>query len=300
MNSDQRFAWFRLFSVENLNSEQIQRLRVRAQINDLKVSDIFDLTKIEFDKVFSPDLNDLYQNIKNSDEKTDRINFDNLLKREIEIIYPGHEFYPEKLLKLFLYESPPLLFAKGNTKLFKAKNAAIVGSRNASREALNLAGEISKAIALSGWNVVSGYARGIDSEAHIHALFAGGTTTMVLPLGINKFVVRKGFKDIVSEDNSLILSQFHPESEWQESNGLERNKLMVGLSQAVIVIQAIFKGGSLFTGGRAIEKGIPLFVMSPKRLSVNSDGNAKLIAKGGIEFCEVDEIVEKMNILALN
>ena len=300
MNNDQRFAWFRLFSIEKFKPEHIQRLRVRAQKNGLKVSEIFELSKNEFDEIFSPDLNKLYHDIVTSDEEKIRIEFENLLNRDIQFIYPGYDYYPVKLSKTFLWDSPPLLFAKGKAKLLTAKSAAIVGSRSASREALQLAGEISQAIAGIGWNVVSGYARGIDSEAHIHALLAGGTTTIVLPLGINKFAVRKGFKDIVSEDNSLILSQFHPESEWQESNGLARNELMVGLSQVVIVIQAIFKGGSLYTGGKSITYGVPLFVLSPGKLQGNADGNKKLISKGGIEFGDKDEIFEKMKLLNLD
>ena len=300
MNNDQQFAWFRLFSVENFSAEIIQKVRVRAQMNGLKVSEIFELSKGDFDKVFSPDMNELYFDLQKTDTEKLQMEYESFVQREVDFIHPGHEYYPVKLSKLFLWDSPALLFSKGNSKLLAGKSAAIVGSRQASVEALQIAGEVSQAVAGIGWNVVSGYARGIDSEAHIHALISGGSTSMVLPIGINKFVVRKGFRDIVNEYNSLIISQFHPDSEWQESNGLERNKLMVGLSEAVIVIQAIFKGGSLYTGLRAVKYGVPLFVLAPKRLSGNTDGNAKLIAKGGLAFRDAGEIIEKLKLLDLN
>jgi DNA processing protein len=186
--------------------------------------------------------------------------------------------------------APPLLFCGGKLDLLNALNVSIVGSRDVFKEGIDFTKNIAKQLAFSGYNIVSGYAKGVDTLSHLTALENDGTTTFVLSYGLYDFKKKKEFSDVKWTDNILAMSEFSPESKWLSSHAMIRNKTIVGLSNAVIVVQAgpekDEKGnmsGTFNSGKTALKYNIPLFVLSPSIVD-NAKGNKDLIKQGAIEI----------------
>ncbi len=151
--------------------------------------------------------------------------------------------------------------------------------------ARKLAGDLAR----SGINVVSGYAKGVDSEAHLGALEAEGTTTIVLPYGIKELHQKKMFKEFDWKRDVLAVSQFDPSVKWLASNAMIRNKLVCAISKAVVVIESGPErdtqgkmSGTFNTGITTLKMGLPLFVVKPSCLDNPPNGNVSLIELGGI------------------
>ena len=139
-----------------------------------------------------------------------------------------------------------------------------------------------------GINIVSGYAKGVDSEAHLGALAAEGTTTLVLPYGITQLRQKSAFRKFNWNQDVLAVSQFDPDAKWLARNAMARNKLVCGLSKAVVVIESGPErdtrgkmSGTFNTAKTALGMDLPLFVLNPNCLDNPPKGNADLIALGG-------------------
>jgi len=114
--------------------------------------------------------------------------------------------FPAKLLTV--KQPPREIYAAGNLALSNRPSAAIVGSRHSSDHGLETAARIAHAIAEAGIVVISGYARGVDTAAHLAALEAGGDTVFVLPFGFKHFHVKRELKPLVNPEHVLAISQF--------------------------------------------------------------------------------------------
>ncbi len=201
----------------------------------------------------------------------------------ITMLHPSDPNFPRHLLEI-----SPILFIKGQHKLLTSDSVAIVGSRNVSDEGVRVARTIAGGLAREGINVVSGYAKGVDSEAHSAALASGGTTTLVLPHGITGLRQKREFRNFNWERNVLAVSQFAPDSKWLARHAMMRNELICALSKAVVVIEsapeqnAIGKmSGTFNTGKTALEMKLPVFVVDPEYFVVPPQGNSDLIRLGG-------------------
>ena len=201
----------------------------------------------------------------------------------ITMLHPSHPDFPRHLLKV-----SPILFIKGQHKLLTSDSVAIVGLRDVSDEGVRVARTIAAGLAREGINVVSGYAKGVDSEAHSAALASGGTTTLVLPHGITGLRQKRGFRNYNWERNVLAVSQFAPDSKWLARHAMMRNKLICALSKGVVVIEsgpernALGKmSGTFNTGKTALDMKLPLFFIDPAYFVVPPQGNSDLIRLGG-------------------
>ena len=113
-----------------------------------------------------------------------------------------------------------------------------------------------------GLTVVSGYARGVDTVTHVSALASGGSTVIVLPEGINHFRVKRGpVADVWSEERVLVVSQFPQGRPWSAGNAMTRNNVIIGLSLALIVVEASEKGGTLAAGTKALQLNKPVLAL---------------------------------------
>jgi DNA processing protein len=258
----------------------------------------------------------IYKTVKNKNlnvediiklEQINGVSYQKLIEEEIQIIFYDHEKYPSQLLEL-IKDHPPILFCKGNIDLLNSTGVAIVGSRNASKKGLELAKEIAQKLAKKGINVISGYAKGIDTQAHIGALESNGTTTIVLSMGILNFSESK-ISEFFNKDKILIVSQFNPQVPWSAQNAMTRNELVCALSKAVIVIESgpekeekngkIHYSGTYDAAKKAIKMGIPLFVIDPSLFEIPPVGNIMLLKKEKAikiqndDVC-IDEIVKQV------
>lgn len=194
----------------------------------------------------------------------------------------GDPAYPASLLGVMGGKAPKMLRLIGNMNLLTRPGVGFCGSRKASKQGLAVARDCASQAADLGINVISGNAAGVDFEAHHQALLSGGSTILVLPEGIEHFKVRKTLKEVWDWDRVLIISQFEPQHVWQTFRAMERNKVIIGLSGAMIVIEAGDRGGTLDAGKASLEMGIPLFVAQYESIATEARGNGILLKMGGI------------------
>lgn len=183
------------------------------------------------------------------------------------------------------------LYAIGNHELLRRLCIGVCGSRSASASALRWAHEFGLQAAHQGLVVVSGYARGVDREAHKGTLEAGGSTIAVLAEGIRHFRIPTELKPFVDlERNFLALSMFDPDAPWKVWRAMERNKLIVGLSIGLFVIEARERGGTINAAYESIRQGKRLWAVAYSDGGPNREGNRKLLASKAIPLTHVNDL----------
>ena len=204
------------------------------------------------------------------------------------LLHPLHPLFPRRIRALRdKMALPALLYAAGNPSLLERPAVAIVGMRNAGKPALAVADALASGLAGRGIHVVSGYAAGIDGAAHTAALRARGTTGIVLGEGIGRFRVKPELTDFLTNENTLVISQFEPDARWAAYMAMARNKLVCALSDVVVVVVSGPErgaggrmSGSFAAGMAALKLEIPVFTVSPDFFLDAPEGNRELIARG--------------------
>lgn len=176
---------------------------------------------------------------------------------------------------------PKKLFTRGRALENEFEGIAIVGTRKASAEGLATAEKFARALAMAGIPVVSGLAFGIDSAAHRGCLSALGRTVAVLAGGVEKIYPAANTRlaeEMIGSGGSVV-SEFEDEPSYPDLF-LRRNRIISGLSRAVIVIEAPFKSGAVSTASWAAEQGREVFVVPGPINHPNYKGSHKLIRDG--------------------
>lgn len=211
-----------------------------------------------------------------------------LQKRGFRAITLSDSEYPPQLKAH--RDCPPILYVRGDPHLLTTQGFAFAGARNVSEAGL----EATRALALDtvqhGWQVISGAAPGVDTRAHRTALEANGLTTFVLPEGALKTATRAEIRPAINAtpNSALFVSQFPPTMPWAARLAMMRNRTIIGLSRALIVIEAGLESGGTWQAGLDAEKmAVPLYVAAFTRPVPSAAGNAALIAgHGGIPIHE--------------
>ncbi len=188
--------------------------------------------------------------------------------------------YPAILRRQLGDAAPPVLAAVGNLSLLEASGVGFCGSRAASKKGLRVAEDCASQLVQAGFNVVSGYAAGVDMAAHKAALAAGGTTVLVLAEGILNFKTKEALKDHWNLERVAVVSEFLPDSVWSVHNAMQRNRTICGLSEAVVLIEAQPDGGSIAAGRTSLNLGIPLFAAVFEGSPASAAGNRELLKAG--------------------
>ena len=154
-----------------------------------------------------------------------------------------------------------------------------------------------RAVVERGLQVISGYARGVDMETHLGALEAGGSTIIVLAEGIKHFRRKRAFAGLrFDESNVLAVSQFAPGQPWSAGGAMTRNAVIAGLAQAMLVVEARDKGGTLNAGLQAIEMGRPVYAIA--YADDPPAGNEILFGRGARSLRSQNELLEALDALA--
>ena len=206
--------------------------------------------------------------------------WDELLKHNVRVLAIIDPDYPESLRKALGESAPVLLLCLGNLELFKHVSVGFCGSREASEKGIATARNSAILLANDKINIVSGFAAGVDLNAHRAALAAGGTTTVVLAEGILRFRVKKEIRDVWDDSRTLVVSEFGPNLPWSVSNAMQRNKTICGLSKAMILIEARSTGGSIQAGRDCLKMGLPLFAAVYEGSPESATGNEELLRSG--------------------
>ena len=285
MSIERDYFWFRLFKARGIGPKSLISIAKILEKEDCH-PEMLPRSQSDLSTQF-PELSKILNGkIRAEDSDKTYMEYELLKMQGVEFIYPRHPDFPSNLLEI-----APMLFIKGQRKLLTSDGVAIVGARNVSDMGICVAQEFAAELANSGLNVVSGYAKGVDSEAHLGALAAEGTTTMVLPYGIKELRQKNAFREFDWQRNVLAVSQFDPDVKWLARNAMARNKLVCALSKAVVVIESGPEqdaqgkmSGTFNTAQTALSMNLPLFVLNPKCFENPPKGNQDLIKLGGKHF----------------
>ena len=222
-------------------------------------------------------------------------------ENQIKIIKKSLKEYP-KILKE-ISNAPKQLYARGIWPKNHDMNFAIVGTRAASEYGKTLAFKIAKELAELGFNIVSGLALGIDTQAHLGALEGRGKTIAVLGSGIDDDSIYprenlKLAKRIISSGGAII-SEYKPGIKAINWTFPERNRIVSGLSRGVLVVEAPEKSGALITASLALEQNRDVFAIPGSIFSKNSIGANNLIKNGAKMVTSTDDILEELNLAEL-
>ena len=218
-----------------------------------------------------------------------------IYREGIEVVLESEEEYPDSLRSIL--NPPPLLYYRGEISPRDSVAVAIVGSRTPTVNGLYTAEEIGMALAQHDILVVSGLARGVDSAAHRGAIKGGGRTIAVLGSGLKKIYPPEN-RELAEEIacNGLIMSEYPLEMGPMQGNFPARNRIISGLSLAVLVVEAARDSGSLITAGFALEQGREVFAVPGPIQNEACHGSNRLIQQGAYLFQDVGDIIETLRL----
>ncbi|MBV4414883.1 DNA-processing protein DprA [Clostridium tyrobutyricum] len=244
------------------------------------------------------------QNLKmNSNLKLawDKERLENIVEKAyrkcIKSVNLNDKLYPQNLKEYM--DAPVVMFYIGDiTKLNINLNVAIVGSRKCSIYGRNVADMISSEISKNNINIISGLARGIDAFAHRGCVLSGGYTCAVLGSGIDVIYPRNNEKLYyeILRKGGCIISEFAPGTPPMSYNFPMRNRIISGLSDLVIVVEAGEKSGALITADIALEQGKNIMAVPGPIFSNESKGTNKLIKEGAYPFNNFEDLFQLMKI----
>jgi DNA processing protein len=201
--------------------------------------------------------------------------------------------WPAKLA--CLTDPPEVLFCRGRLGLLAERAVGVVGSRETSAAGADLATRIGERLAEEGWTVVSGLARGIDACAHRGALEAGGDTIAVLGCGPD--VAYPPEHDALLAriaEQGLVVSEFAPGTAPRSAQFPRRNRVLAGLSDAVVVVESRLRSGALVTAKYALEQGKELYAVPGWPSAALSQGPLQLLRQGARIIRNADDLIEDL------
>lgn len=214
---------------------------------------------------------------------------DGWAREGIWVLGRGSEGYPNVLRKRLGRNAPVLLYGVGPPTLLNTSAIGAVGSRDADPVSLTFARRLGERCAYDGWTLVSGAAKGVDREAMLASIDAGGTAIGVLAEGISKPSRTSLFRGLIVEERLTLVSTVAPGAKWQVGQAMARNKYIYGLSRATVVVSSGTDGG---TWSGAVEnlqqRWVPLWVREAGDIPT---GNVELLARGGqsIQMADLDD-----------
>lgn len=198
-------------------------------------------------------------------------------------------------------DPPIVLFIRGSIKALQHRSIGIVGARHADRQGIEFSQRFAEICTSHGLSVVSGLALGIDGAAHIGALRSGVVPTVaVLGNGVESCYPRshqRMYEDILMQEGA-ILSEYEPGTPAFPSNFLERNRIIAGMSDALLVVQAAKRSGSLRTALAALEYGRDVAAIPWDISNKRGEGCNKLLQRGAYVVTGVEDVLSMFGIEA--
>lgn len=203
--------------------------------------------------------------------------------RGVWLISRADEEYPVRYKTYLQHATPPVIYGVGEHSSLQKGGLAVVGSRRASEEDLCFAQRVGAACADERIAIISGAAKGIDSESMMSAINKRGTAIGVLAEGLGRAAVAEPYHEAIIEGRLTLISPYEPESRWFAFTAMERNKLIYALADAALVVASSDEQGGTWSG--AVEalkqRQIPIYVKASGEIPA---GNRKLIHSGAQEF----------------
>ena len=274
-NDSSTHAIFRLLSVRGVGAARIRAAMkladgLRASLADL----IHDGTVLK--SLLSVQQ---IQALRSSDDIASEI-WAKLQDNEVRVISILDSEYPKVVRQRLRHDAPPLLFLRGNIDLLTKPSVGFCGSRKPSEKGTSVAKECAEIVSRQNLNVVSGYAAGVDIATHRTALQWGGSTTLVLAEGILHFKLKADLAGTWDWGRALVVSEYLPTITWNVGNAMRRNRVICALCEAMVLIEAREKGGSIDAGRTCLRLGVPLFAPVYEGMPESATGNRILIKEG--------------------
>lgn len=264
-----------LVSFYNWNAKEIYKASVRG----IFALGIYTLQKVKRFKAYPL-------------EKAEK-SYNDALSAGMKIITPESGFFPEPLKRI---DSCPLvLYVYGDEAVLKNElSVSVVGAREASDYGCAVAKALSSALASKGFTIVSGGARGIDSEAHFGAMEEGGKTVCVLGCGLNTnyLMELQPMREKIAL-NGAVISEYPPKTPASRTTFPIRNRIISALTLGTIVVEAGERSGSLITARLALEQGKDVFAVPGDLVHSSFLGTNKLIRDGAIAVFSPNDILEE-------
>ena len=206
-------------------------------------------------------------------------------------VVAGEAGYPPLLYHIA--GAPPLLCVKGNLALSEMQSVAIVGSRNASAGGRKFARQLAAELSEEGFLVVSGLARGIDTAAHEAA--PEGRTAAVIAGGIDNIYPPENaeLQQLISR-SGLLITEMLPGVSPRAEHFPRRNRIISGMSRAIIVVEAALRSGSLITARLAGEQGRDVFAVPGSPLDPRAEGTNRLIRDGATLLTGASDVIDAL------
>lgn len=290
----------------NINQKSIAWLNSANGVSNGKIRKILEY--------FNNSASDLWDNFQ-SEKMNLQINEETI--RELEFIKDGFEEsllkklnkekafivtefdteYPKKLS--VINGAPCILYIKGTLKDIDNISIAVVGSRKATGYGKWAAEKFTRELSVLGVNIVSGLAAGIDAVSHKTALNCGAKTIGVIGCGIDVVYpkVNEHLYNDIAEKGGAIITEYSLGMKPMPNNFHSRNRIISGLSDGVLVIEAQERSGTLITAGHAADQGREIFAVPGNIDSLYSKGTNALIKDGAKTTTCIDDIIEEINEL---
>lgn len=207
------------------------------------------------------------------------------------LVFIGHPTYPKRLLDL--PDAPPMLWVRGHVEALNKDMIALVGARNASSLGTRMARKLSRDIGGAGFAVVSGLARGVDTAAHIGSMDTGSVGVMAGGIDIIYPAENTGLANDILKSGALITEQ--PVGTVPMARHFPmRNRLIAGLSRALVVVEAAAKSGSLITARMALDQGREVLAVPGHPMDGRASGCNMLIRDGATLVRSAEDVVETL------
>ncbi|WIV10849.1 DNA-processing protein DprA [Proteiniborus sp. MB09-C3] len=290
MNNRDILIW--LSSIEGISNKAIDLL-------EKKLGDLSCLWSTSDNDILS--MNEINEKIRHEIIKNrNDVYYENLYKKiddfNVKLITYYDEDYPQSLR--YINDSPKVLYLKGQLLPEDETSIAIVGSRKSTSYGKWVAEKISSELASLGIVLISGMAKGIDTQVHVSALNSKTRTIAVLGCGVD-VVYPSSNRELYDriQDNGCIISEFPLGTQPLPYNFPQRNRIISGLSLGVVVVEAAEKSGSLITAHHAMEQGKDVFAIPGNINSIFSRGTNLLIKDGAKLVMSVEDIIEEIPCL---
>ena len=201
----------------------------------------------------------------------------NLEKSNIGVVTIISENY-SKLLSA-IPDAPTVLYYKGNVSLLNSNCVAIVGTRRISRYGHDVTKQFSSSLAKANLTIVSGLCDGVDTVAHSSCVEVGGKTIAVIGSGLNEIypATNTNLANKIVEAGGLIVSEYKPNEKPKTFYFPQRNRIIAGLSKAILITEATLKSGSMYTKNFALDYGREVFAVPGRITDIYSEGCNKII-----------------------
>lgn len=258
--------------------------------------EIWNASRREISNVLKNKKDDMLHIMFNTkDERLMEKRLSELEKAGIKFIGISEDDYPEKLR--WIYQPPVGLYILGDFIDFSEPSVCIVGMRKCSEYGKNAAYRFAKELAENGVIIISGMAEGIDGQAHRGAIDGKGRTAAVFANGVD--VCFPEFNNKLKEKiikNGCAISEYPPGTKPKPFRFPIRNRIMSGLSDAVIVVEAKMRSGSLITVRHALDQGKDVFAVPGRITSEKSYGTNDLLKQGAFVLTEARDVLDVLGI----